>query len=177
MARAFEQGEQVIVPLQGRGVVTSVEKLTLPGGGQETCYVVALEGRKGGRVVIPASRLSDYGLRQPMSGEEAQEAMSELNLPMKEEAEADQPSQTDLYRSLKDDLRTGQARSLARVVRRLYIFGLNNAVTDVHLKELERHAWGELINELAEAERATKANVQRTVRSALKSATPQEFLR
>lgn len=177
MGNAFQQGERVIVPLHGRGVVQAVQHLALPGGGEETCYVVALEGRRGGRVVIPASRVAEYGLRPPMTSEEVEGVLSVLSEPMREETEADQPSQPDLYKDLKDELRTGRAEALARVVRRLYIFSLTTAITDIHLRELDRYASSELVDELAVAESSTKATAQRSIRSALRGATPHELLR
>lgn len=177
MSTSFKQGERVIVPLHGRGVVQSVERLNFPSVGEETCYVVALESRRGGRVVIPASRVREHGLRLPMSSDEAKQVISILGEPLEEEAETDQPSQTDLYKELKNELRKGAVESLARVVRRLYLFSLISAITDLHLRELERYAWSQLVDELAEAEGSTKATAQRTIRSTLKGATPQTLLR
>ncbi len=177
MGSAFQQGERVIVPLHGRGVVRAVQHLPLPDGGEETCYVVDLEGRRGGRVVIPASRVAEHGLRPPMTSGEVESVLAVLSEPMREETEAEQPSQPDLYKGLKVDLRAGSAESLARVVRRLYIFSLTAAITDVHLRELERYAWSELVDELAQAELSTKTVAQRSIRSALRKATPQEMLR
>lgn len=177
MGNGFKQGERVSVPLHGQGVVQSVEHVHLPGGGEETCYVIVLRGRKGGRLVIPERRAADYGLRRPMSAEEAEGVMAVLAEPVGAEFEAEQPSQPDLYRELKEELRNGRAESLARVVRGLYIYSLSNAITDVHLKELERHSWSELVDELAEAETSTKVTAQKNIRSTLKAATPKEFLR
>jgi RNA polymerase-interacting CarD/CdnL/TRCF family regulator len=177
VSASFKQGERVIVPLHGSGVVQSVEKLSLPGGGKESCYVVALEGRRGGRVVIPKSGVKEYGLRRPMSSKQAKTATSILAESFSEEAEAEEPSQTDFYKELKDELRQGNVASLVRVVRRLYLFSLTKAITDLQLKELERYAWGQLVDELAEAEGSSKATTQRNIRSTLKSATPQALLR
>lgn len=103
--------------------------------------------------------------------------MEVLAEPLDEEEEQDHPSQTAFYQELKGDLRTGQSEALARVVRRVYAFGLSNAITDVHLKGLDRYTWSELIDELADAESTTKATVQRKIRSTLKRATPREMLR
>ncbi|MFQ5893494.1 MAG: hypothetical protein ACE5H5_04195, partial [Nitrospinota bacterium] len=175
----FQPGERLIVPLHGRGVVQAVERTALPGGGEETCYVIALEGRRGGRVVIPASRAVEHGLRRPMSPEEVEGVMAVLAEPLPEEPEEEEeyPTQTAFYRVLKEELRTGRSEALARVVRQVYVFSLTNAITDVHLKELENYAWSGLVDELAVAEATTKATALRTIRSTLKRATPKELLR
>lgn len=177
MKNPFKVGDRLTVPLHGRGVVQAVERQSLHGGGEETCYVIALEGRRGGRVVIPASRAAEHGLRLPLSPDEVEGVLEVLAEPLQEEEEQDHPSQTAFYQDLKGELRTGRPEALARVVRRVYVFSLSNAITDVHLKELDRYAWSELIDELADAEATTKATTQRKIRSTLKRATPREMLR
>ncbi len=177
MKITFKVGDRLIVPLHGRGVVQAVERQSLHGGGEETCFVIALEGRRGGRVVIPASRAAEHGLRRPISPDEVEGVMEVLAEPLDEEEEQDHTSQTAFYQELKEELRTGKPEALARVVRRVYAFSLSNAITDVHLKGLDRYAWSELIDELADAEATTKATTQRVIRSTLKRATPRDMLR
>ncbi len=177
MKTPFKVGDRLTVPLHGRGVVQAVERQSLHGGGEETCFVIAMDGRRGGRVVIPASRAAEHGLRRPISPDEVEGVMEVLAEPLDEEEEQDHTSQTAFYQELKEDLRTGQSEALARVVRRVYAFGLNNAITDVHLKDLDRYTWSALIDELADAEATTKATVQRKIRSTLKRATPKDMLR
>lgn len=177
MGAPFKPGDPVTVPLHGCGVVQAVERRALPDGVEETCYIIALEGKKGGRVVIPASRVAEHGLRRPMSPEDVEGVMAVLAEPFEEEPEEDYPSQPDFYGMLKGELRTGRADALARVVRRVYLFSLSNAITDVHLKELDRYTMSELVEELANAETTTKATALRTIRSTLKGATPRDMLR
>ena len=177
MKTMFQQGDRVAVPLHGRAVVKAVESMTLPGGGEEICYVIALEGRRGGRLVIPASRAAEYGLRRPMGTEDVEGVMEVLARPVEEHDDDEQMSQAEFYKALKEEIRAGSAHALASVVRRLYAYGLTSAITDVPLKELERHAWDELVSELADAEPTTKATALRNIRSTLKHATPKEMLR
>jgi RNA polymerase-interacting CarD/CdnL/TRCF family regulator len=178
VAKAFKAGDRLVVPLHGRGVVQAVERTSLPDGAEESCYVIALEGRRGGKVVIPATRAVEHGLRRPMSSKEVEGVMEVLAEPLAEDQdEEDFPSQTVFYGELKEELRTGQSVALARVVRRVYTFSLTNAITDIHLKELDRYAMSELVDELADADETTKAATLRTIRSTLKRATPRDLLR
>ena len=113
-----------------------------------------------------------------MSSKEVEGVMEVLAEPLAEDQdEEDFSSQAACYGELKGELRTGQSVGLARVVRRVYAFSLTNAITDIHLKELDRYAMSELVDELADADETTKAATLRTIRSTLKRATPRELLR
>ncbi len=178
MATSFKAGDRLVVPLHGRGVLQAVERTSLPDGGEESCYIIASEGRPGGKVVIPATRAAEHGLRRPMSSKEVEGVMEVLAEPLAEDQdEEDFSSQTAFYGELKEELRTGQSVALARVVRRVYVFSLTNAITDIHLKELDRYVMSELVDELADADETTKAATLRTIRSTLKRATPRDLLR
>jgi RNA polymerase-interacting CarD/CdnL/TRCF family regulator len=177
MTGAFQPGERVSLPLHGRGTIKAVERRQLPGGGEETFYVIALEGKRAGQILIPASRAKEHGLRRPLAPEEVDAVLSILAEPLTEEETASVPDQTVFYQRLKEKLKTGETDALARVVRRLYAFRLMNAITDIHLRELERHVWDALVDELAEAQSTSKVKALQAVRSILTHATPKEFLR
>lgn len=137
----FKIGEHIVYPLQGVGVVKSIEQRPF-NGSTLTYYHIYLKSSDM-TVMVPVKKAAEIGIRPLVSASEAMKALASINA----KGDAAPPSDwKDRYKMNMDLLKEGSIASFAKVVHTLY---LRSKVKELPVQErrLYESALGLLIDE------------------------------
>jgi CarD family transcriptional regulator len=110
----FKVGEHIVYPLQGVGIVKSIEERTFKGA--PTTYYIIYLNSSDMTVMVPVGKSKEIGVRGIVSAQEATSAINSIS----DKVETMPVDWKDRYRMNVELLKEGSIASFAKVVQTLY---------------------------------------------------------
>jgi CarD family transcriptional regulator len=165
----FRSGEKVVYPMHGVGRVAKIHTRTIAGQPRRF-YQIVLEDQTRGDVFVPVDNAQALGLRRPLHARQVRQTLQQLQQTASQPLKRGQGNSH--YAWCKERLRQGEALGLAEVRRFLHDLEHLGSVTDLHLRLLRTYVCTQLVTEIAQALRCSRAEAERVVDLALTSRCP-----
>ena len=116
MDSSFKVGDRAVYPAQGVAEVVSIETKEISGNSEVFYILKVLNSEK--RIMIPVSKVASVGLRDVITGKDAEEVFTVLK---ERNVRIDNTTWNRRYRRYLDKIKSGNVTEVAEVLRDLYI--------------------------------------------------------
>lgn len=140
----FQIGDKIVYPMQGAGVIKSIEEKEVSGIKQKYCIINMLNNNM--QIMIPLEKLSNSGIRPIVDSDTLEKVLSDFN--QKTLHIDDSLSYRERYQVNMDKIKTGKLEEASEVVHDLTL--MNNTKTlNTNEKQLLTTARKILISEIS----------------------------
>ena len=157
MPHPFTVGDMAVYPVHGLAEVVALEDRDV-GGHPLSVYILKVLD-SGSRIMVPTNKAADVGLRTPISEREVAEVYDILR--NRDVVQNDQ-AWNRRQREYMDKIKTGSIFEIAEVLRDLRLLGQDKSLSFSE-RRMADQAMGLLVQEIAVARQATKAEISQEI--------------
>ena len=159
----FENGDVIVHPFRGAGVVMGVAKRELRGDGDRYYYRIRLMDQPGNKLMIPTDAVKQLGLRHAISQTELKKVWRVLRA----DPEVLPDDHKKRYQLLRDKFSTGGPFQVAEVVRDMAWRRQRNGRLNIQGKRLHEKGMSFLTGEIAAVQDIDLDDAEAQVRAKL----------
>jgi CarD family transcriptional regulator len=161
----FKEGDAVVHPTHGAGVIKSIKERTTPKGKAKKYYTIQLRAQTNTQVMVPVKKAEKIGLRRAIDEQDLEQIWEVLQ----SEAQSLPDENKARYKVIQDKLDSMDVLQVAEVVRDMVWRQEEEEKLKTRGRKLYRKGLRFLISEVAAAQGISIADAEAQIRAHLRS--------